>query len=381
MNKTISVLGSTGSIGTQTLEVARECGIKVSAIAAKKNINLLETQIREFKPKIAAVFDEKAASELKKNVADTSTKVVSGMEGLCDVACENNAEIVLTAVSGMIGITPTLKAIQSKKTIALANKETLVAGGELVMQEAAKNGVDILPVDSEHSAIFQCLQGCKDKKHINKLILTASGGPFFGKTKSELESVTIKDTLNHPNWDMGAKITVDSATMMNKGLEIIEATHLFGIDEAKIDVLIHRESILHSAVEFIDGAIIAQMGVPTMKTPIRYAISYPNRINSQDEKLNLAKIRNLSFFEPDYKTFEALTICREALRNGGSSTLIINSANEEAVGMFLNQKIKFNDIIKLIKLAQKQFKPQKISSLEEILKIDSDVRSFIKSLV
>ncbi len=381
MQKNISILGSTGSIGTQTLEVCKEQNIKIRAISANKNIALLEKQVREFKPDFVAVYDEKAAKTLKQNISDTDTKVLAKMEGLCEISTLSKIDTVLTAVSGMIGLQPTLAAIKAKKTIALANKETLVAGGELVISEARKNGVQILPVDSEHSAIFQCLGGKTSSPFLEKLILTASGGPFFGQTKSELENVTVKDALNHPSWNMGAKITVDSATMMNKGFEIIEACHLFGLPEDKIDVVIHRESIIHSMIEYIDGSVIAQMGVPTMKTPIQYALTYPKRLNSKNEKLNLAKIKNLSFFAPDNKAFEAIEICRKAIKIGGTAPLTVNAANEVAVSLFLSGEIKFLEIIELVKSAINNFKPQKVSSLEQILETDKSVREFIKSLV
>lgn len=379
--KNISILGSTGSIGTQTLEVCEELGIKIKSLSANKNITLLENQIRKYKPEIACVFDKTSAKTLKANVKDTNTKIVSGVDGLCEAATVKSSDVVLTAVSGMIGLQPTLEAIKAKKTIALANKETLVAGGNLVMQKAQENGVKILPVDSEHSAIFQCLEGCKDKNFLNKLILTASGGPFFGKNKKELQGVTVENALDHPNWSMGAKITIDSATMMNKGFEIIEACHLFNIPENKIDVIVHRESIIHSMVEYIDGSVIAQLGVPTMKTPIQYALTYPKRIISENPKLDLTKIKNLSFFEPDTNVFEAIEICRKAIRIGGSAPLIVNAANEVSVDLFLKNKIKFLEIIELVKLAVKNFKSQKLLSVEQILDTDLRVREFTKSSV
>lgn len=377
-NKNIVILGSTGSIGTQTLEVCENLGISAVALTANKNIELLEQQIRKYRPKKAVVFDKKRAKSLKENVSDTSTKILCGMDGLCEAACMTCADIVMTAVSGMVGLRPTLEAIKSKKNIALANKESLVAGGELVMQAARNNHVDILPVDSEHSAIFQCLN-C-GSKYLNKLILTASGGPLFGMKKSDLKAVTVKEALNHPNWKMGAKISIDSATMMNKGLEIIEACHLFNLPESKVDAIIHRESVIHSMVEYVDGSVIAQMGVPTMKTPIQYALTYPSREKLPGNHLNLADIKNLSFFEIDSNTFEAVTICRDAIRAGGSAPLVINSANEVAVDLFLNNKIKFSEIIELIKTAFNKFKPQNIEFLEQILEIDSLVRDFLYGL-
>ena len=377
MKNNICVLGSTGSIGTQTLEVARKFKTKITALAANKNISLLEKQIRKFKPYFAAVYNENFAKKLKENVKDTNTKILCGMDGLCEVSSLQSTEMVITAVSGMIGLKPTLCAINAKKDIALANKETLVVGGDLVISEAKKNSVNILPVDSEHSAIFQCLQSCKDKKDLKKLILTASGGPFFGKTKDELKNVTIKDALNHPNWKMGAKITIDSATMMNKGLEIIEAMHLFNTPLDKIDVIIHPQSIVHSMIEYIDGSVIAQMGVPSMKTPIAYALTYPRRQNSDVKPLDFTKYSNLSFYKPDDNTFEAINICREAAKLGGLATTILNAANEEAVSLFLNGKIKFLEITELVKKALKNFKNQGNPTLNDILDADKKTREFI----
>ncbi len=379
MKKSLSVLGSTGSIGTQTLEVAEHLGIKVTALSGNRNIKLLEQQTRKFRPNIIAVFDENNAKILKENIKDTSTKVVCGADGLCEAACEKSSDIVLTAVSGMVGLQPTLAAIENKKDIALANKETLVAGGALVTNFAKENNVKILPVDSEHSAIFQCLEGCNNKKEIQKLILTASGGPFFGKNKNDLKQVTLNDALNHPNWNMGAKITIDSATLMNKGLEIIEACHLFDLSEDKIDVVIHRESIIHSMVEYVDGSVIAQLGTTSMKTPIQYALTYPSRKEGSVEKLNLTKIKSLSFFEPDCETFEAINLCRNAVSKGGSQPIVLNSANEEAVKLFLNSKIKFTDIILLVKEALNHVKYRKISSISDILEIDKITREFVNN--
>ena len=377
MKNNICVLGSTGSIGTQTLEVAKKFKINVTALAAKKNISLLEKQIRKFSPSYAAVYDENLAKKLKENVRDTNTKILCGMDGLCEVSSLKSCETVVTAVSGMIGLKPTLCAIRAGKDIALANKETLVVGGNLVINEAKKHNVSILPVDSEHSAIFQCLQSCTDKKDLKKLILTASGGPFFGKTKDELKNVTIKDALNHPNWKMGAKITIDSATMMNKGLEIIEAMHLFDTPLDKIDVVVHPQSIVHSMIEYIDGSIIAQMGTPSMKTPIAYALTYPHRKNSGVDPLDFAKYSNLSFHQPDDKTFEAINICRKAASSGDANTTILNAANEEAVSLFLNEKIKFLEITELIKKALNNLENHKIITLEDILEMDRKTREFI----
>lgn len=381
MKENLSILGSTGSIGTQTLEVAKALGIKVSAISGNNNIDLLEKQIREFKPKIAAVYNEKKAKILKDAVKDTDTKILSKIDGLCEVASYSESDLVITAVSGMIGLLPTLSAIEAKKDIALANKETLVVAGDYVMNAAKEKNIKILPVDSEHSAIFQCLECCKDKNLIKKIILTASGGPFFGKSKKELENVTLDQALNHPSWKMGSKITIDSATMMNKGFEIIEAMHLFGVPEDKIDVVIHPQSIVHSMVEYADNSIIAQMGTPSMKTPIAYAITYPERKDTSVPELNLSKLKNISFFEPDYDAFESIKICKEAVKQGGTSTAIVNAANEEAVRLFLENKIKFTEIISLIKKSQESIQSAQISSVSDILCADKVTREFIKSIV
>ncbi len=380
MKENIAVLGSTGSIGTQTLEVARNLNIKVSAISGNKNIALLERQAREFKPNVIAVYDENNAKKLKENTRDLSSKVVCGMEGLCEISSLPKTDVLVTAISGMIGLEPTITAINAKKDIALANKETLVTGGTLVMRLAKENNVKILPVDSEHSAIFQCLQGCHNKKDLRKLILTASGGPFFGKTKEELKNVTLKDALNHPNWSMGAKITIDSASMMNKGLEIIEAVHLFGLPQDKIDVLVHRESIIHSMVEYKDGAILAQMGIPSMKIPIQYALTYPERKDSETEALNLCKIKNLSFYPPDTNVFETINICRNAIKQGGNKPIIVNAANEEAVALFLQNKIKFTDITEIIKNCEKHFEYEKTDNLNQILEADKKAREYVRSM-
>lgn len=381
MKKNIAILGSTGSIGTQTLEVAKALNIKVNAISGNKNVSLLEQQAREFKPEIIAVFEEKNAKKLKENIKDLNSKVVCGMEGLCEISSMPQSEILVTAISGMIGLQPTIAGINSKKDIALANKETLVAGGNLIMHLAKKNKVKILPVDSEHSAIFQCLQGMHSKSDLKRLILTASGGPFFGKTKKELENVTLKEALNHPNWNMGAKITIDSATMMNKGLEIIEAVHIFGMPQEKIDVIVHRESIVHSMIEYQDGSIIAQMGIPSMKTPIQYALTYPERKPSKLKNLDLFKVKQLSFYKPDNNVFEAINICRNAIKQGGNKPIIINSANEEAVGLFLKNRIKFTDITKIIKKCEKHFDYEKINNLNNILDTDKKTRQYVNSIV
>lgn len=373
----ISILGSTGSIGTQSLSVARKLGIKVTALAAHSNVDLLETQIREFRPEIVCVYKQEAAKALKKQVSDVSVRIVSGEEGLCEVAAYENSDLVLNAVVGMVGLKPTISAIKAKKNIALANKETLVVGGELVTVLARENGVKILPVDSEHSAIFQCLQGCNEKSELKKIILTASGGPFFGKTVDQLKNISKADALRHPNWVMGSKITIDSATLMNKGLEVIEAVWLFDVEPRAIDVVVHRESIVHSMIQYKDNSVIAQMGLPDMRIPIQYAITYPQRTESLVEELDFSKIGSLSFLEPDNKTFKGITICRKAIELGGTAPAIVNGANEEAVKLFLEEKISFLDIANLVEEAIEKVKMQKNVSLETISDADQKARIFV----
>jgi len=385
MKRCISILGSTGSIGTQALEVASELNIKVCALSCKENIDLLEEQIRKFKPKIVAVESESKAKILKDNVKDIEVKVLSGKEGLCEVASFKDSEILLNSVVGVAGLLPTICAIENKIDIALANKETLVVGGEIVTKLAKKKNVSILPVDSEHSAIFQCLQGMNSKKELNKLILTASGGPFFGKTKLELENVTKKEALNHPNWSMGNKITIDSATMMNKGFEIIEAKWLFDVFPENIEVLVHRESIIHSMIEYNDHSVIAQLGVPSMKIPIQYALTFPERLNSNVTPLDLSEISKLTFFKPDYETFDCLKICLDAINLGELYPAIVNAANEEVVDLFLNDKVTFLDIPKIIRKVMNKYSSDKGNSqpkidLDSILKIDTWVREYVKEL-
>ena len=380
MTENLSVLGSTGSIGTQTLSVCEKLGIKVSALTANSSVELLEQQIRRFKPQLAVMGSEQAAKDLKIRIADLDTKVSCGMEGLCEAAAMPQADTVLTAVVGMVGLKPTLAAIEAGKNIALANKETLVAGGSLVMKAAAEKGIKIYPVDSEHSAVFQCLQGCPDKKMLKKLILTASGGPFFGKTIGELESVTVEQALKHPNWSMGAKITIDSATMMNKGLEVIEARWLFDVPVENIDVVVHRESIIHSMIEYNDNSVIAQLGVPDMKIPIQYALTYPERYPCDVGTLDLSEIGRLTFFKPDYDTFKCLKACKKAMSLGGTATAIANGANEEAVTMFLNRKIRFLDIGNIVQRAVDRIKPCDITSLDDVLAADTAAREFVRSI-
>lgn len=340
MKRSVSILGSTGSIGTQALEVCEVHGIEVKALAAKRNEELLEKQVRKFKPKLVCLYDENAYRGMKIRLADLSVQLVTGMEGLCEAATLPEADIILNSVVGMIGLQPTLAAIHAGKDIALANKETLVTGGELVMKAAAEKGVKIYPVDSEHSAIFQCLQGYSGCR-VNKILLTASGGPFFGKTRSELEGVTVAQTLKHPNWSMGAKITVDSATLMNKGFECIEAVWLFGVRPEQVEVVVHRESVIHSMVEFEDYAVLGQMGVPDMKIPIQYALTYPERLPCPTERLNLFDYGTLSFARPDPETFCCLKAALDAIGRGGLYPTLVNGANEELVRLFLEEKIPF----------------------------------------
>lgn len=381
MINSISILGSTGSIGTQSLDVVDKLGLKVSAITAASNVDLIENQIRKYKPELAVLFNEDKAAELRLRVKDTGTRVLGGMDGLIEAAVIPSASLVLNSVVGMVGLKPTMAAIEAKKDIALANKETLVAGGDLVTDAVKRNGVKLLPVDSEHSAIFQCLQGAPDNKALKKLILTASGGPFFGKTYDELKDVTVEQALNHPNWSMGAKITIDSASMMNKGLEIIEAARLFDVSGDDIDVVVHRESIIHSLVEYTDNSVIAQLGVPDMRIPIQYAITYPSRFESPVAELSLAEIGKMTFFEPDYETFKCLNACKTALKMGGAATAIANGANEEANMLFRNGKIKFLDIGELVCGAVESVKNFVPSSVDDVIKADSLARQYVKDKI
>lgn len=375
--KRISILGSTGSIGTQALDVVRKLNIKVNSLAAHSNIKLLEDQIREFKPKVVALFDSDSALKLKKNISDLDVDVLDGIDGICELAAMEDTDIVLNSIVGMIGLKPTLEAIKAKNNVALANKETLVAGGALVMKAAKENGVKIIPVDSEHSAIFQCLQGCNEKSEIKKLILTASGGPFFGKNLDELKNVSPEEALKHPNWDMGAKVTIDSASMMNKGLEIIEAVWLFDIDVDNIDVVVHRESIIHSMVEYNDNSIIAQMGVPDMRIPIQYALTWPQRHNSPVKQLSLTDVSRLTFFKPDYNTFKCLDTCKKAIKIGGLAPAAANGANEEAVNLFLNKKISFTDIGELVYQAMVNQEYKEHFSFDDVIDATNNARNFV----
>lgn len=377
MIKNISILGSTGSIGTQALDVVDKLGLNVVALTASTNISRLEEQVRKYKPQLAVVFDEAKAKIFKENIKDTDTLVLSGIDGLIAAATVESAELVLNSVVGMVGLKPTIAAANAKKDIALANKETLVAGGKLVTDAVKSNGVKLLPVDSEHSAIFQCLQGMPDSTCLKKLILTASGGPFFGKTADELKSVTIEQALNHPNWSMGAKITVDSATMMNKGLEIIEASRLFDVSGDNIDVVVHRESIIHSMIEYSDNSVIAQLGLPDMRIPIQYAVTYPERYPSPVGELNLSQIGKLTFFEPDYDTFKCLKACKKALSMGGAATAIANGANEEANMLFRQGKISFLDIGELVSGAVDNIKNFEPKTVEDVLSADRLARQYV----
>lgn len=375
--KGIALLGSTGSIGTQSLDVCRMHGYRVVCLTANRRVDLMEAQIREFRPDRVSMMDPAAADDLRTRVADTGTKVLSGMDGLIECATYSGADTVLNAVVGMVGLQPTLAAIQAKKTLALANKETLVAGGHLVTNTAKAYGVDILPVDSEHSAIFQCLQGSPEKGAVKKLILTASGGPFFGKTLAELENVTAADALKHPNWDMGAKITIDSATMMNKGLEFIEAKWLFDMPIDAIDIVVHRESVVHSAIAYQDNSVIAQLGVPDMRIPIQYALTYPQRLPSPVQELSLVDYGKLTFYAPDYDTFRCINVCKDAIAAGGLRPAAANGANEESVRLFLNGKIKFTDIAVLNRAAMEACPQVADYTLDDVLQADRAARDYV----
>ena len=377
--KRIAVLGSTGSIGTQTLDVCRRLGYEIVALAAGSNAELLEKQAREFSPKLVAAADENAARRLSIALSGTGITVLGGERAVLEAAAAE-CDIVLNAVTGIAGLRPTIAAVEAGNDIALANKETLVAGGRRVMDYAAEHGVKILPVDSEHSAIFQCLQAKGDYARIKKLILTASGGPFFGKTEEELKKVRPQDALNHPTWNMGKKVTIDSASMANKGLEIIEAAHLFDVEQNNIDVVIHRESIVHSLVQFTDNSVLAQLGVPDMRTPIQYALTWPERENGAAAELDLAEAGALHFYRQDEKTFPSTGLARYALDKGGTATAAFNAADEIAVAAFLDGKIKFTDIPKIIeKTIEKEF--AKGNSFEEVFYTDSEARKFASALV
>lgn len=374
--KKIAILGSTGSIGTQTVDILPSVDAEVVALTTNKRINLLEEQARALHPKMVCAFDEDAARELKIKLADTDIRVLSGMDGLTACAAESGADIVVTAVVGMVGLLPTLAAIDAGKDIALANKETLVCAGELVMRAAREKGVRILPVDSEHSAIFQCAQAAQGNR-LAKIILTASGGPFFGKTADEMKHVTREQALAHPNWNMGAKITIDSATMMNKGLELIEAMWLYDMAPEDIEIVVHRESIVHSAVEFDDGAMIAQLGLPDMRLPIQYALTWPARVACKVPRLSLAEAAKFTFYAPDYEAFPALGLARRAAAEKGDRGAVLNGANEAAVGLFLAGRIGFTDIAARVAYALDNIPYQKEITLDGVLAADAAARELV----
>ena len=377
MSKTISILGATGSIGLQTLDVAEQLGLRVAALTANSNAERLEAQARKFRPRLAVLTDEAAAKDLAVRLADTDIRVLGGPEALLEAAVCPEADTVVTAVVGMVGLKPTLAAIREKKRIALANKETLVCAGQLVMDAADTYGAEIVPVDSEHSAIFQCLQGCADRREIKRLILTCSGGPFYGMTAEEVGKMTRADALRHPNWTMGPKITVDCATLMNKGLEVIEAMRLYRLPLEQVSVVIHRQSIVHSLVEYRDGAILAQLGTPDMRLPIRYAMTHPERAESPAESLDLLTCPPLTFAQPDRDVFPCLRLAEEAAEEGGTACAILNGANEEAVGLFLAEKIGFSDIPRLVEAARAAVAVQQDPSLEDILAADQAARQAV----
>ena len=377
--KTIAVLGSTGSIGTQTLEVARANGdLKIAALAAGRNVKLLERQIREFSPRVVAVWEEEAARELKTAISDLDVKIVTGMDGLIEISTLPEVEVLVTAIVGMIGIRPTVEAIKAGKDIALAHKETLVTAGHIIMPLAKKHGVKILPVDSEHSAIFQSLNG-EQHGQIDKLLITASGGPFRGRKRADLEQVKVEDALKHPNWAMGQKITIDSATLVNKGLEVMEAKWLFQVDLDQIEVVVQPQSVIHSMVQFVDGAVLAQLGTPDMKLPIQYALYYPERRYLAGERLDFAKLRQITFEKPDMETFLGLPLALKASREGGSMPTVFNAANERAVSKFLHREIGFTDIYQIIIESMEQHKSIQQPTIEEILDTEKATYEFIES--
>ncbi|MCD7820949.1 MAG: 1-deoxy-D-xylulose-5-phosphate reductoisomerase [Clostridiales bacterium] len=379
--RTISLLGSTGSIGRQSLDVIAACGMSVAALTANRSVDLLEHQARQFHPKLAVCYDPAAAAELKIRLADTDVRVASGVEGLLEAATLPEADTVLTAVVGMVGLRPTLAALREKKRIALANKETLVCAGELVMRTAKEYGAEIIPVDSEHSALFQCLQGSRDHGELKRLILTCSGGPFFGKAWEELAHYTRADALKHPTWKMGAKITIDCATLMNKGLEFIEAMRLYQVAPEQITIAIHRQSIVHSLVEFRDNAILAQLGVPDMRLPIQYALTYPARTEGVAKELDLFDCPPLSFQKPDLETFQCLKLALDAARKPGVACAVLNGANEAAVGLFLQDKIKFLEIGELVARALEAVPDGPADTLEQVLEADAAAREAVYALI
>ncbi len=379
--KSLSILGSTGSIGTQSIDVALMRGYRVAALAADTNVDVIEKQARQLLPEKVAMRSERAAADLKVRLADTDVKVLSGIEGVCECAGDTSADTVVNAIVGIAGLRPTIAAIDAEKKLALANKETIVAGGRLVLDACKAHNIKILPIDSEHSAIFQCLQGCPPGRKLKKIILTASGGPFFGKTRHELENVTAADALKHPNWSMGAKITIDSATMFNKGLELIEAVRLFDVSPDAVHIVVHRESIVHSAVEYDDNSVIAQMGLPDMRIPIQYALTYPDRFPSPVNELDLGALGRLTFFEPDYETFRCIDICRRAVRSDGLKTAAVNSANEAVNLAFREGRVRFNDIPDLIERAAESVPDTQVFTADDIDAIDEEMRAAVLSLI
>lgn len=375
--KKIGILGSTGSIGTQTLEIVRNNkDLQVTALAAGSSVSKMEEQIREFLPQIAVMWSEEAAGELRTRVADTNTRVLSGMEGLLELAVCPEMDVLVTAIVGMIGIKPTIAAIEAGKTIALANKETLVTAGHIIMPLAKEKKVSILPVDSEHSAIFQSMHG-ENRERVRKILLTASGGPFRGKKRDELRDITVEDALRHPNWSMGRKITVDSSTLVNKGLEVIEAKWLFGVEPEAIQVVVHPQSIIHSMVEYVDGGIMAQLGVPDMKLPIQYALFYPDRRPMEGKRVDFFELGSMTFEKPDTETFRGLSMAYDAIASGGSMPTVFNAANEKAVALFLDKKIRFMDIYDLIQGAMESHKTIQNPSVEQILEAEAEAYDYI----
>ena len=380
MTSTMVLLGSTGSIGAQALDVAEHRHIRVSAMAAGKRVEPFEAQIRRFRPERVAMFDETAAADLRVRIADLNIPVLSGIDGVCELATDPAADTVLNAVTGVAGLRPTMAAVESGHNVALANKETLVAGGALVTDAVKRHGVKLLPVDSEHSAIFQCLQGAPDNRALTKLILTASGGPFFGKTAEQLRSVTLADALRHPNWNMGTKITIDSATMMNKGLELIEACWLFDVPPSRVDIVVHRESVVHSLVEYDDGSVIGQFGVPDMRIAIQYALTYPSRYPSPVPSVSLTQYGTLSFFEPDHEAFPSMNICRRAMEKGGLTPAAVNGANEQAVALFVAGTIGLTDFPRLVaSVLERDFGTAR--DIADVLAADAESRAHVLSLV
>ncbi len=381
MPEYIAVLGSTGSVGSQALDVARRNNIKVDLITANKSVKDFEAQVREFKPRFCAMADEAAAVELKASLADTQTVVFSGEAGICEAISRTSAQTVVNSILGEAGLKPTLATLDAKKRLALSNKESLVIAGDIVMKRAKDTNTEIIPVDSEHSAIFQCLQG-ENRREIKKILLTASGGPFFNMTGEEIKKVTLSDTLAHPTWKMGKKITVDSASLMNKGFEVIEACHLFGVDVSQVEVIIHRESIIHSAVEYIDNAVIAQMAAPDMRLCVQYALTYPSRTSACIEELDLLKVCKLSFAKPNFEVFPLLALAYRAMREGGAMPAVLNAANEIAVAEFLQEKIKFFEIFDIVgQTFEDMLYAKKYETLSEIISADREARQIAQSKI